>query len=281
MALQDAFGDTSTGLDRGLMRAYIPVDASDPPLNAYAENNGTDRSEVTDGSPCSSDTPTRRFSRKLRSKLHIKKKALRRDRTREPDPAIVEPVLAPQPPATAKKDRFSELPPDKPTLPPLKDFIQHPLKAATSIAQVHGGDDFAQNLATTAATHEASVKVVRAYDKIAETTTKADEDKCRKDLELLKKSRQDAFVRWTLDRHVHKVGKLKVSPSPMKPMKDFAARDQDGSKVKQWEEYGGYVRILLQRSLPSEQSSYAAWALTYRLFSDSSLPPRATWRAIH
>jgi hypothetical protein len=242
--LQDAFGHTASGLDRGFMRAYTPVDGRDKQADVSPVEDGTDHFVGIANSRGSSSTATGRLSKKLRSKLHLNKKAPNHDGVQEPGLATVAPTLAPPPPATAKRDRLSELPPDKPSLPPLKDFIQSPLKAATAIAQVHGGDDFAQNLATTAATHEASVKVVRAYEKIDETTSHEEEDLCRKDLELLKKVRQDSFVRWTLDRHVHKVGRLKARPGTRRPMNDFREPSQGGHKVMQWNEYGNHVRII-------------------------------------
>jgi hypothetical protein len=263
--LQDAFGHTSRGLDRGSMRNYTPVDGRAQPGNGCPVDTGTDTSVVTDNRSRSSGNVTKRLSGRLRSKFHLKKQALlpsSDQETRRPELTIVAPTLAPAPPDTSEKDRFSKVLPNKPSLPPLKDFITSPLQTAQTIAEVQGGDDFAQNLTIAAATHEASVKFVRAYEKIAVTVTDADEDLARKDLELLKKARQDGFVRWTLDRHVHKVGRLKARAGSMRPRKDFMAIDQHGRKVMQWEEYGDHVRVLAFGTRSTESSGRQLRLLT-------------------
>jgi hypothetical protein len=249
-SLQDAFGRTSGGLDRASMHVYTSVDAKarDEQLESsrYSTEVGRDTHVASDNRSGAIDS-IGRMSRRFRSKLHKKPKEahLPSSRQRNSDAPTLVPTLAPSPPETSNQDRFSEPPPEKPGLPPLKEFVTNPVQTTKTIVQAHGGDETAQNLAKAAASHEASVRVVRAYDKIAETATDREEELARKDLELLKKARQDSYVRWTLDRHIHKVERLRARPTPRRSKEDFLVVDEHGQEAMRWDEYGKHVCLLV------------------------------------
>ena len=120
--------------------------------------------------------------------------------------------------------------------------MQSPWSTAKQVAHTQGGNDLAENLARTDAGHEASVKIVRAHAKLTKATTGSEEELALKELEFLKKARQDQFVRWSLDRHIKKAETL-PPPVDLKPRSDFLVVDEDGKKVMQWNEYCKHVRI--------------------------------------
>lgn len=245
---QNVSGHTSKGLDRASMHVYAPLDAK-----GRDEQGSPSSMEIGPNSYISTDNGSSpiasisRISSRLRSKLHKRPKEVQvpsNDQGRS-ESAMLVPALAPAPPETTEKDRFSEAPPSKPNLPPAKEFITNPVQTARTIAHAHGGHDLVENLAKTDTTHGASVRIVRAYDKIAKATTDSDEELALKNFELLKKARQDSFVRWTLDRHIQKVRQLQAHRIPMQPRKDFLVVDECGKEVTQWNSYGNHVRVLV------------------------------------
>ena len=226
---QDAFGPRSGGLDRNSLNVYTSVETKD-------------RDADTPSSPVAN---IRRLSRRVRSKFHKKTNEALISSTvqRETNVTTMAPILAPTPPATTQEDRFSDPPPDKPSLPPLKEFVKSPLQTAKAIVHTQGGNDFADNLAKADVSHEASVKLVRAYDRVAEAETNSDEELALEELELLKSARQDSFVRWTLDRHIRRVGRIQAHRLPTKKRTDFVVVDEQGKAVMQWSSYGKHVRL--------------------------------------
>lgn len=56
--------------------------------------------------------------------------------------------------------------------------------------------------------HGTNVKLIRAYDKVADTDKKEGHHLALEKLEGLKKERQNQYVRWTIDRHVLKVRRI-------------------------------------------------------------------------
>ena len=204
-------GHTSTGLGRDKLDIYTVV-------NAGPEHDQSGRRSTEDGADASSSTgkrsspsaSVRRLSKKFLSKFHKEAKEASVAPTDKvtPDPTVLVPVLAPPPPETTEEDRFSEPPPQPSNVPPLKDWMKSPLSTAKQVAHTQGGSDLAENLAKTDAGHEASVKIVRAHVKLTKATTGSEEELALKELEFLKKARQDEFVRWSLDRHIKKAGNI-------------------------------------------------------------------------
>ena len=257
---EDAFGPSTAGLDRGLMDKYVHVDAKERPTPSedFPNDAGTQGHITTDDRPDPDTNTARRLSRKIRDKLHIKRKSLTSTVTRDYDGDLhpAAPTLAPNPPTTSEKeDRFSEPPAPKSTMPPAKDFFLKPLSTAQNLAATHGGSDAAESLTKAAETHEANVKIVRAYEKIAHTANEDDEALARKDLELLKKARQDNFVRWTLDRHVHEVGRLEARADSEAATNESLAADEHDRTVNGWIGQGKHVRAYLSLNLQQSQRS--------------------------
>jgi hypothetical protein len=111
---------------------------------------------------------------------------------------------------------------------------------AAAVRQV--GNACAKTLAKTDVTHGANVNIVRAYDHLASSPTDDDRTSAIQGLELLKKSRKDSFVRWSMDRHVQKVRKVEAIKTPRRPRREFVERLDDGRYKMRWKDYDQYVR---------------------------------------
>ena len=242
-ALQDALGPTSGGLDRDSMNVYNPVDTKTGDDDNSQSSNETDE-DANNGSGTKANLAANisRVSKKVRSKLHSRVKDRDRENT---DSTSSVPTLAPAPPATSEKDRFAKPPPRKPKLPPAQDFILRPVKTGRTIINAHGGNDLAENLAKTDTTHEASVRLLRAIDKVDEAQTSEDQAVAKREVAFLQGARQDSFVRWTMDRHIHSVTRLEAQRLPPKSKKEFIGIDEHGRQSMQWSKYGNHVCALI------------------------------------
>jgi hypothetical protein len=204
--------------------------------------------QVTQPSPISG---IRRISRSLKTKIH------RRSHThpdvstdqRILDKTVLAPTLAPNPPVAIKEDRFDGEPPAKPTLPPVKDFLHHPIQTLKTVAHVEGGGGVVEALATKDVSHEAGVQLVRANEELADAKTKDEEAQALERLALLKSIRQDSYVRWTLDRHIAKIGRLQLHPSTRKARHDFVRQGGNGKWETDWRSYGHHVCFPLHLTL--------------------------------
>lgn len=186
----------------------------------------------------------RNVTDKLQSKLHTKH---RDDSLVHGDQRVLEslqhaPLLAPPTSTARDDDHLFNAPPGKPGGPSLREVTTHPIKTLKSAAGRQGGNAYAENLAKTDVTHGANVSIVRAYENVAGTTTSTEREAAIQDLEQLKKSRQDSYVRWTMDRHVQKVRQVEAIKLPRRTRGDFVDRAVNGKERTRWRAYGQYVR---------------------------------------
>lgn len=181
----------------------------------------------------------RKVVRRLQDALRRKTKD-RSDTSHTPSRAPA-PVLAPLPPQNNARDRLGPKLKDRPSIPPVKDFLQSPVVASKQVIQHIGGDDFAQNVAKSEVSHGANVALALEHARVQETMgddgTSCDEEV----LDVLKQSRQDSFTRWTMDRHVRNIGKIQANVIPLRSRKDFLRRDVQGVERTNWSEYGQHV----------------------------------------
>lgn len=242
----DALASASTHLDRAPLDAYGTTELhhQDGQLNQNligADNEST-------SSPIDADSKVlakvRTITTKVKAKLHPRKHdgTFIHDDQRVTEGAKRAPTLAPPAPTAGDDDRLFKAPPEKPSGPSLKQVVAHPVNTVKSAVGQQGGNAYAENLAKTDITHGANVNIVRAYDSIANTTTDADRAQAMQDLERLEKSRQDSYVRWTMNRHVQMVRRLETVKLPRRPRKEFVEKIDDGRYRTQWKGYGDYVR---------------------------------------
>ena len=240
----DSSKDLPHGVERAAINTYVPLENGERKrnldLNGSADDSKKDKSVISgqSGKP----SKLRRLSMKVRTKLHLKDGNGRDLQPEElmPKASPEAPILAPEPPQDDQDARFSETAPEESSALPFKEFVTAPLDTVKSTIHKKGGKEFAENLADADASHGASVKLVRAHEYIATSTEDATREKAVEDFETLKKVRQDAFVRWTMARHVRKVKTVQLQ-EPRRARKDFV-RNEDGKETMDWMDYGHHVR---------------------------------------
>ena len=242
MATHEAsVGETAPGLDRAPLDTYKV-------LGDHIQPNG--QAQVDASSPTDDSHGTnklRRLSRRLRFRLSGKtrEEVDAHNDQRFFDSKTLAPTLAPVPVSSNQDDRFSGALPDKPDLlPPLKDLVTHPVVTIKALGHSKGGNDFAENVANTEISHGASVNLIQAHEKIEASTNDQDRMEATKGFELLRKERQDSFVRWTMDRHVRKVKNAQAQTIPRANKQEFT-QVVDGKQKVQWGDYGHHVRCSL------------------------------------
>ena len=234
----------ATGLDRAPLNRYDPLreERQDEDFKAILKEDGTngDSAEVSHRRSVLSDI--KHFPKRLASRLHTKSANTgnKNDRGRHGKRRVA-PTLAPHPPTDAQGDRLVRELPDRTNLPPLRNFIEKPVETVRLVAHIQGGNNFAETLAKKDVAHGDSVQIVRAYDKLVATTTDTDEMSALRDLEKLMKERQDAFVRWTMDRHVRTLRRVEAHRVPWKEKNEFVRKDKSGKDRMQWTDYGRHV----------------------------------------
>ena len=219
-------------VDSTLDRATVEPDSGD--------DNKNDRIlHTTDVSSQSTHASTGYvpFKQRAREILHI-----RSSRTAVTEPADLV-ILAPSPNPAATPDRLDDRPPKK-GLDGLKDFTQHPIQTFRAKTERRTNREVAKNLATSEVSHAYDVELVLAQDRMAEANTEEERSSAYQNLEMLKKARQDMFVRWTMDRHVLKIRQLEMEPVPLMERAKFTRKGQFGHDETDWKAYGLHVRVL-------------------------------------
>ena len=236
----------SQGLDRASYNIYhnphrhlvAPLQPTTP-----AEQGETSAHSLEDGNPGTGRNRLRRISKKLSENVkttadvvfhpthHTKAKSI--------DPTTV-PVLAPPPPEDDEDERlFHDAPEQKG--PTFKEVVKHPVSTVQSALHGASGAKFAETMDNQVVAHGAGVRLVRAYDELANAKSNQDKTKAADNLEQLKKTRQDAFVRWTLDRHVLMVRRVPPHSTSWPNLSNFRAQGENGRKSIQWVDYGHHV----------------------------------------
>ena len=155
-------------------------------------------------------------------------------------------TLAPLPNPAAMPYRLDNHPPDK-GLDGLKDFAHQPIQTIKAKAKRRTNREVARNLATAEISHADNVELVLAQDHMASADTKEEQSSAHQDLEVLKKARQDMFIRWTIDRHVLKIRRLERIPIQPRERAEFTTKDQSGHDKTNWKTYVGHVRLMIAR----------------------------------
>lgn len=118
--------------------------------------------------------------------------------------SITVPTLAAAPSKPADDARMYNPVPEQKG-PDFIEVVKSPVSTLQSALHGASGAKFAEALDNQVIAHGAEVNIVRAYDDLRSAETEAARASALQGLKSLKKERQDAYVRWTFDRHVLKV----------------------------------------------------------------------------
>jgi hypothetical protein len=153
-------------------------------------------------------------------------------------------TLAPRPESASDSDRLVQ---DVPQCkrPPVREIIRNPIETVQSVVRGAGGEQVAESLQNKAIPHGADVRLVRAYDKVATTSTETERIQAVQGWDELKETRQDLFVRWTIDRHLRQVRSSPAKTVIWQSRKDFVVVDEHGIEQMQWAKYGRHVGLRL------------------------------------
>lgn len=231
----------SQGLDRAAFNVYAQADRHlVAPLHEKKDVSEQSHSTYEDGDLNNKGLNNlRRISDKVKSKTdkifhsrHKKQKSIE---------STTVPTLAPAPSEAADDDRmYNPVPEEK--RPDFKEVIKNPIATVQSALHGASGAKFAEALDNQVIAHGAEVRIVRAYDDVKSAETDEMKSSALESLEMLKKKRQDAFVRWTFDRHILKVRQVPPRATKHPRQKDYHSETKEGKAKMQWLHYGHNVR---------------------------------------
>ncbi|KAL8996521.1 MAG: hypothetical protein Q9169_003988 [Polycauliona sp. 2 TL-2023] len=217
--------------DRHLVAPLQPFDQSEPSVHSIHDVN------LTNGK-----TKLRRVSKKLseiKTTANVVLHPTHHKKENSSDPSTV-PILAPPNPDEVENDRlFHDAPEQK--RPSFKEVVKHPISTVQSALHGASGAKFAETMDNQVIAHGAEVRLVRAYDAVLNAKSEGNKDKAEDNLDELKKARQDAFVRWTLDRHVLMVRRVPPHTTSWPKLGEFKSKSADGRKGTQWADYGHHL----------------------------------------
>jgi hypothetical protein len=150
------------------------------------------------------------------------------------------PILAPKSESVSDSERPHNDVPQREKVP-VKEMIRNPIETIQSVARGSGGEQVALAVQNTAITHGADVRFVQAHDKIEATSAEGERKQAVQDMDQLKETRQDLFVRWTMDRHLREIRSFPVKTVPWPRQEDFVIVDVHGKRRFQWGGYGRHV----------------------------------------
>ena len=192
---------------------------------------------------------------------HVSKKTQLKQKAREilhinsSSTAVTEPAdhvtLAPVPNSDDLPYRLDNHPP-KEGLDGLRAFARQPVQTVKAKVERKTNREVAGNLATAEVSHAHDVELLMAQNQMAKANTEEERRSTYRDLEVLKKARQDMYVRWTMDRHVLKIRQREMDSSPPEEKAESVAEDQSGHVKMNWKAYGGHVRQTHHAGLPVE-----------------------------
>ena len=155
------------------------------------------------------------------------------------------------------KERYVEDKPE-PEHNKAKDLLHHPVDTITSKAGGTAGHQISANIAAKEIPHGQEVELVRAHDALLRSRNDTERLMAIENINELLQTRQDQFVRWTMDRHVQKVRLLPPKSVPWKTKEDFT-RIRNGKKEVDWLAYGEHVSSAChryeERSISNKKSS--------------------------
>lgn len=250
------FGIVSDGVDRAQIGVAPPVQATTnlrPPPEALNYQKPSIRQAIGDNLLSVVVHPQygiKKIRAAVKEKREVTAKERQKDEHRDKqheddddDDDDHVPTLAPLPPfASIEDQRLEHDLNEKSKFPPAKDFMDRPFSALQSVVQDQRGSDFAENITKSEVAHGASVQLVRQRDKVAAAKTESEKAAEVETLVQMKQLRQDAYVRWTIDRHVRRVGRTQLmGEPPVRP--PLFGKETPETAVKTWKIYAGDVSL--------------------------------------
>ena len=223
-------------VDSTLDRAPVEHDSEDDDENDRVLHT-TDVSSQSTLASTEHMSKTVPFKQRAREILHISS-----SRTAITEPADCA-TLAPSPNPAATPDRLDDHPLNK-GLDGFKDFTHHPVQTLRAKTERRTNREVARALVTAEVSHAYDVELVLAQDHLAQAKTEEERSSTYQDVEVLKKARQDMYVRWTMDRHVLKIRQLEREPVPHMERAKFTKKNQLGYDEMDWKAYGRHVRVV-------------------------------------
>ena len=241
----------STGLDRAYFNVYDKADCHiTAPLQQQAPNSSSSdggSDDTGDHRREASESPrtfasVRRVSAKVRSKVKTKTyKMLHTSHEQHAPKSPAAPALAPAAVHDGDDDRLFHPAPEHKG-PQVKELLHNPVDTVSSLLHGASGAKMADVVDSQVIAHGANVNLVRVHDKLADTDNRDERQSALKELEDLKKARQDQYVRWTMDRHVLKVRRIPPLNLQRPRKKDFRIGNQREEVQINWGMYGEHVR---------------------------------------
>ncbi|KAL8772839.1 MAG: hypothetical protein Q9209_002184 [Squamulea sp. 1 TL-2023] len=179
-------------------------------------------------------------------------------------------ILASSPEVASGEKRLDGSTP--PTLGPqgFQQMVQHPVDTIKAKTQRKTNKEVAANLLSPEVTHAQDVELIHAQDSLNNAQTGDEKAKACEDLESLKKARQDLFIRWTMDRHVLKLRRLKSKATLEQRHKDSGSEPKPENLELGWkahmqwlvlqqaEKYGGHYIGSFAEPPPASQETISA-----------------------
>ena len=231
-------------MDSTLDRAAVEYDSEDGDAN-HRILHTTDASSQANPTLIEHVSKRARLKEKAKEILHIDKGSIT---VAEPADGV---TLAPSPNSTEMPYRLDNHPPEE-GIHGLKDFVHQPVQTIKAKADRKTNKAVAENLSTAEISHAHDVELILAQDHVASAQTEEERSSANQDLEVLKRARQDMFVRWTMDRHVLKIRQLERRPIQHRERADFVARGESGQKKMDWKAYGSHVRSIRHAGPPDD-----------------------------
>lgn len=175
----------------------------------------------------------RRAGVKIREKLHMSKASDDLDST----PSA--PLLAnnPDEPTSSRLDGAN----NEGESHNLKDFMHNPVDTVKSKVSRQGESQLAANIAAKEVPHGQDVDLVNAASELDRARSEKEKLLATQNISELLELRQSTFVRWTLDRHVTKVRKLRRDTVKRKPRAAFEHANAHGGIEVDWKAYGCHL----------------------------------------
>jgi hypothetical protein len=149
------------------------------------------------------------------------------------------PVLADSADKTSSLRYTADKP--KPENQTLKNLVHNPIDTVRSKVTSKTGNEVSANLVAKEIPHGQEVELVQADDAVQRARNGTERLMRIEDVKHLMQTRQDMFVRWTVDRHVSKVRILPEGTVGEKERKDFMKKGEDGKAKMDWLSYAQYV----------------------------------------
>ena len=231
-------------MDSTLDRAAVESDSGDDDDN-HRILHTTDASSQANPTLIEHVSKRARLKEKAKEILHIDKGRIT---VTEPEDGV---TLAPSPNPTEMPYRLDNHPPEE-GIHGLKDFVHQPVRTIKVKAERKTNKAVAENLSTAEISHAHDVELILAQDHVASAQTEEERSSANQDLEVLKRARQDMFVRWTMDRHVLKIRQLERKPVQHRERADFVAKGESGQHKMDWKAYGSHVRSIRHAGPPND-----------------------------